>query len=225
MTRARKDRLDTELAEERHHLAESRTPCAGCASTPKLSTTPATRWPATPTPPSSSAGTWPAASPSWPTTDHAALLRPLELADDERHHIGRRHVTDDAGEPMVLDWRAPLSRAFYRASVRDPQGVATRRRFGFVKGVLTSFEDEHLDRGEELGTKSRILTAEIERPRVGDARHRGDHPARAGRAGPGGHHRLDLRAGAPGTGKTAVGLHRAHTCSTCTGSGCGGRAC
>ena len=36
------------------------------------------------------------------------------------HHVGRRHVTDDAGEPMVLDWRAPLSRLFYRASARDP---------------------------------------------------------------------------------------------------------
>jgi DNA helicase IV len=126
------------------------------------------------------------------------------------YHIGRRHVTDDAGEPMVLDWRAPLSRSFYRASVRDPQGVSTRRRFGFVKGELTSFEDEHLDRGEELGTKSRILTAEIERPRVGPMRDivatiqpEQDELVRA-----------DLEdsicvQGAPGTGKTAVGLHRA----------------
>jgi DNA helicase IV len=150
--------------------------------------------------------------------------RVAELADDpdtplffgkldiERtaYHIGRRHVTDDSGEPMVLDWRAPLSQSFYRASVRDPQGVATRRRFGFVKGELTSFEDEHLDRGEELGTKSRILTAEIERPRVGPMRDivatiqpEQDELVRA-----------DLEdsicvQGAPGTGKTAVGLHRA----------------
>ncbi|HEY0533872.1 MAG TPA: AAA family ATPase [Actinoplanes sp.] len=130
--------------------------------------------------------------------------------DDAAYHVGRRHVTDDAGEPMVLDWRAPLSRSFYRASVRDPQGVSTRRRFGFVKGELTSFEDEHLDRGEELGTKSRILTAEIERPRVGPMRDivatiqpEQDELVRA-----------DLEdsicvQGAPGTGKTAVGLHRA----------------
>ena len=111
---------------------------------------------------------------------------------------------------MVLDWRAPLSRSFYRASVRDPQGVAVRRRFGFVKGELTSFEDEHLDRGEELGTKSRILTAEIERPRVGPMRDivatiqpEQDELVRAD---------LDdsiCVQGAPGTGKTAVGLHRA----------------
>ncbi|MEU5941831.1 AAA family ATPase [Micromonospora sp. NPDC047548] len=126
------------------------------------------------------------------------------------YHVGRRHVTDERGEPLVLDWRAPVSRSFYRASARDPQGIAVRRRFGFSGGVLTSFEDEHLDRGEELGTASRILTAEIERPRVGPMRDivatiqpEQDELVRA-----------DLTdsicvQGAPGTGKTAVGLHRA----------------
>jgi DNA helicase IV len=134
----------------------------------------------------------------------------LTFGDGHRYHVGRRHVTDDAGEPMVLDWRAPLSRAFYRASARDPQGVEVRRRFGFQGGALTSFEDEHLDRGEELGTSSRILTAEIERPRVGPMRDivatiqpEQDELVRA---------ELDESIcvqGAPGTGKTAVGLHRA----------------
>ncbi|HEY2793427.1 MAG TPA: AAA family ATPase, partial [Micromonosporaceae bacterium] len=118
------------------------------------------------------------------------------------------------GEPMILDWRAPLSRSFYRASVRDPQGVAVRRRFGwgYATGTaaLTSFEDEHLIAGEEFGTNSKVLTSEIERPRVGPMRDivatiqpEQDELVRA-----------DLDAsvcvqGAPGTGKTAVGLHRA----------------
>jgi DNA helicase IV len=135
-------------------------------------------------------------------------------ADDDhrnqRYHIGRRHVVDDLGEPLVLDWRAPVSRAFYRASARDPQGVAIRRRFGFSTGDLTSFEDEHLDRGEELGTASRILTEEIERPRVGPMRDivatiqpEQDELVRAELADS-----LCVQ-GAPGTGKTAVGLHRA----------------
>ncbi|MFY1673760.1 HelD family protein [Plantactinospora sp. WMMB334] len=133
----------------------------------------------------------------------------LDFADAS-HHIGRRHVTDPRGEPMVLDWRAPISRAFYRASVRDPQGVAVRRRFGFGGGELTSFEDEHLDRGEEYGTRSRILTAEIERPRVGPMRDivatiqpEQDELVRADLAD------SICVQGAPGTGKTAVGLHRA----------------
>ncbi|MDZ5445266.1 AAA family ATPase [Micromonospora sp. 4G57] len=126
------------------------------------------------------------------------------------YHVGRRHVTDEAGEPLVLDWRAPVSRSFYRASARDPQGVAIRRRFGFSSGLLTSFEDEHLDRGEELGTASRILTAEIERPRVGPMRDivatiqpEQDELVRADLAD------SICVQGAPGTGKTAVGLHRA----------------
>jgi DNA helicase IV len=127
-----------------------------------------------------------------------------------RFHIGRRHVTDERGDPLVLDWRAPVSRAFYQASVRDAQGVRIRRRFGFADGELTSFEDEHLDRGEELGTASRILLEEIERPRVGPMRDivatiqpEQDELVRAD---------LDISIcvqGAPGTGKTAVGLHRA----------------
>ncbi|MBV1851992.1 HelD family protein [Catellatospora tritici] len=127
-----------------------------------------------------------------------------------RFHVGRRHVADQLGEPLVLDWRAPVSRAFYQASARDPQGVRTRRRFGFAAGDLTSFEDEHLARGEELGTSSRILIEEIERPRVGPMRDivatiqpEQDELVRAD---------LDVSIcvqGAPGTGKTAVGLHRA----------------
>ena len=134
----------------------------------------------------------------------------LDLDGGERYHIGRRHVTDAAGEPLVLDWRAPVSRAFYRASVLDRQEVRVRRRFGYAGGDLTSFEDEHLDRGEELGTTSRILTQEIERPRVGPMRDivatiQPDQDELV---------RADIDdticvQGAPGTGKTAVGLHRA----------------
>jgi len=128
----------------------------------------------------------------------------------EVHHIGRRHVTDAVGEPLVIDWRAPVSRAFYQASAADPEGVAVRRRFGYAGGELTSFEDEHLDRGEELGTASRILIDEIERPRVGPMRDivatiqpEQDELVRAGLE------RSICVQGAPGTGKTAVGLHRA----------------
>ncbi|MEV4110940.1 ATP-binding domain-containing protein [Nonomuraea sp. NPDC049695] len=125
------------------------------------------------------------------------------------YHIGRRHITGEhGGPPVVIDWRAPVARAFYRASARDPQGVAVRRRFGWSGTTLTSFEDERLEQGEE-GT-SRILAAEIERPRVGPMRDivatiqpEQDDLVRA---------ELDTSIcvqGAPGTGKTAVGLHRA----------------
>src|SRR5215467_890271 len=60
----------------------------------------------------------------------------------ERFHIGRRHVHDPDGRPVVIDWRAPGSRPFYRASQGDPMGLLRRRRFGFSGGELTAFEDE-----------------------------------------------------------------------------------
>jgi DNA helicase IV len=128
----------------------------------------------------------------------------------EIFHVGRRHVRDDAGDPVVIDWRAPIARAFYRATPDDRMGVRLRRRFGFAGGELTSFEDEHLDRGEALGLASDLLREEIERPRVGPMRDivatiqpDQDEFVRAD---------LDTSLciqGAPGTGKTAVGLHRA----------------
>ncbi|MFC4120990.1 HelD family protein [Nonomuraea zeae] len=125
------------------------------------------------------------------------------------YHIGRRHITGEhGGPPVVIDWRAPVSRAFYRASARDPQGVEVRRRFGWSGSTLTGFEDERLGRGEQ--GESKILAAEIERPRVGPMRDivatiqpEQDDLVRA---------ELDTSIcvqGAPGTGKTAVGLHRA----------------
>ena len=129
---------------------------------------------------------------------------------DERFYIGRRHVMDRSGDPVVIDWRADVSRAFYRASRHDPQGLVLRRRYGFDRGELTSYEDEHLSDPDEHDVASRILVEEIERPRIGPMRDivatiqpEQDEVVRAG---------LDRAVcvqGAPGTGKTAVGLHRA----------------
>ena len=132
----------------------------------------------------------------------------------EQLHIGRRHIRDGQLSPVVIDWRAPIARPFYRATPADRMGVTLRRRFGFgsgpTAGQLTSYEDERLDRGQRLGADSRILREEIERPRVGPMRDivatvqpDQDDLVRAD---------LDRSLciqGAPGTGKTAVGLHRA----------------
>ena len=53
---------------------------------------------------------------------------------------------DPDGTPVVLDWRAPVSRPFYRASQSDPMGLTLRRRFGFAGGALTAYEDERFAR-------------------------------------------------------------------------------
>ncbi|GAA2757694.1 HelD family protein [Actinopolymorpha rutila] len=139
-----------------------------------------------------------------------------EAAD--RIHIGRRHVHDEAGAPLVIDWRARVSVPFYRATRTDRQHVHRRRRYGFSDAAdLTAYDDEILD---GTGTASdaidagsteadAFLRAEIERPRTGPMRDivatiqpEQDDLVRA-----------PLQPsicvqGAPGTGKTAIGLHR-----------------
>ena len=125
-------------------------------------------------------------------------------------------MADSHGDPVVIDWRADVSTAFYRASPAEPMGVSLRRRFGIDKGQLTAFEDEQLDGDEgaaaqsESAFRSTILAEEIERPRVGPMRDivatiQPEQDAIV---------RCDVVTtvcvqGAPGTGKTAVGLHRA----------------
>ena len=148
-----------------------------------------------------------------------------ELAETEQDfagadfHIGRRHVHDPDGTPVVLDWRAPVSRPFYRASQSDPMGLTLRRRFGFSGGALTAYEDEQFKPSGETsprsgdstkdGAPSKLLITEIERPRSGPMRDivatiqpEQDDIVRADAA------TTVCVQGAPGTGKTAVGLHR-----------------
>lgn len=129
--------------------------------------------------------------------------------EGQRFYIGRRHVHDAEGDPMVIDWRAPVSQPYYQASRKDPQDVGLRRRFGYTGGELTAYEDEHLSDPGELERTSRLLQAEIERPRVGPMRDivATIQPEQDGIV------RSDLSGtvcvqGGPGTGKTAVGLHR-----------------
>ncbi|MEU2929942.1 UvrD-helicase domain-containing protein [Streptomyces sp. NPDC007251] len=140
---------------------------------------------------------------------HAPGSDKAEGAEGERFYIGRRHVHDAGGDPMVIDWRAPVSQPFYRASKKDPMDVALRRRFGYTGGELTAYEDEHLSDPAEAATASKLLQQEIERPRVGPMRDivatiqpEQDEIVRAGLSG------TVCVQGGPGTGKTAVGLHR-----------------
>ncbi|MFF1699560.1 HelD family protein [Streptomyces sp. NPDC058257] len=179
--------------------------------------------------------------------DFAAEGTEAGQAGDHRgqsYHIGRLRITEHpSAPPLVVDWRAPVSRAFYQAGTRDPQGVSVRRRFGWAPGSkgdsadLTGLEDEPLAApaastapahstapaastapahsttpapNTAPAQSSRILAGEIERPRVGPMRDiaatiqpeqddlvRGELTASV------------CVQGAPGTGKTAVGLHRA----------------
>ena len=140
---------------------------------------------------------------------HAISESLAEGGSGESFYIGRRHVHDALGDPMVIDWRAPVSQPFYRASRTAPLDVERRRRFGYTGGELTAYEDEHLSDPAETDTASALLAAEIEKPRVGPMRDivatiqpEQDEIVRADVGG------TICVQGAPGTGKTAVGLHR-----------------
>ena len=129
-------------------------------------------------------------------------------------HIGRRHIRNEARDPVVVDWRADIARTFYQATRKDPMGLTRRRRFGFQDGRITGLEDELLGAdpggGADRSGLSPLVAAEIERPRSGAMRDivatiqpDQDEIVRLS---------LDTSVcvqGAPGTGKTAVGLHRA----------------
>ncbi len=133
--------------------------------------------------------------------------------DDEQWYVGRRHVEDEAGAPLVVDWRAPVSVPFYRATVHDPLGLDRRRRF-LTEGrdLLDILEEDFSDPDRALlsGGIPDPLLAELERERTGTMRDivatiaaEQDEVIRAPID------RLLVVQGGPGTGKTAVALHRA----------------
>lgn len=126
-------------------------------------------------------------------------------------YVGRRWVEDEDGV-LVVNWQTPAARPFYTATPAEPHGVTLRRRFRLSGRTLTGISDETLDGSlaDAAGSLDDFLLEELEHAR--DARMR-DIVAtiQADQYG------LIARApepplviqGGPGTGKTAVGLHRA----------------
>src|SRR6266849_5634232 len=126
-------------------------------------------------------------------------------------YVGRRWVTDTEQESLVVNWQAPAARPFYTATPQDPHGVTQRRRFRTKGRKLLDISDESLDGsivdGAAVGD---FLLEELER---GRERHMRDIVATIQAD----QYRLITAdptpplviQGGPGTGKTAVGLHRA----------------
>jgi len=131
----------------------------------------------------------------------------------DRWYIGRRHIEDSAHDPVVVDWRAPIAAPFYRATGIDPLGLTHRRRFTLADGDITAYLDEQLDDPEAAHAATGVpdpVLAEIGAARTGEMREivatiqaEQDVVIRSS---------VDqclVVQGGPGTGKTAVGLHRA----------------
>jgi len=126
-------------------------------------------------------------------------------------YIGRRWVHDEEQQQLVINWQAPAARAFYTATPQDPHGVTLRRRFRTDGRKLLDIADEALDGSivdgaavgdfllEELertrDTRMRDIVATIQADQYRLITHDPNTPL--------------VIQGGPGTGKTAVGLHRA----------------
>jgi hypothetical protein len=139
----------------------------------------------------------------------------LDESDGRHLYVGRVAVTAPDQEPFVIDWRAPASAPFYRATAIDPMGVVRRRHFHARGRALVGIDDEVFDTeaseraGLHLVGEAALLAA-LSRARtgrmgdiVGTIQAEQDEAIRAPLPG------ILTVQGGPGTGKTAVALHRA----------------
>ncbi len=140
----------------------------------------------------------------------------LDFAEDDRFYVGRLGVDDAEHTPLVVDWRAPVAEPFYRATAVSPMGVVRRRHLLTKHGrQVVGVDDEVFDAAavNEAGLAvmgEGALFAALERERTGrmgdivaTIQAEQDEAVRADLPG------ALIVSGGPGTGKTAVALHRA----------------
>jgi hypothetical protein len=124
-------------------------------------------------------------------------------------YVGRHAVAEPDGDLLAINWRAPAAEPFYAATVGDPRGVRRRRRLDIEDRTVLGFVDEQLAAGGEEHLTEAIIE-DITRQRVGEMRQiiSTITPEQYGLITRRVEGALVVQGG-PGTGKTAVGLHRA----------------
>ncbi|WP_461035100.1 HelD family protein [Streptomyces mayteni] len=136
----------------------------------------------------------------------------LDMRDGERRHIGRIGILDDTVdyEPLLIDWRAPAARPFYVATAVSTENVRRRRHIRTEGRTVTGVRDEEFDHGAAELTGDSALFDALNAARTGrmadivaTIQAEQDEIIRAHHAG------VLVVQGGPGTGKTAVALHRA----------------
>ncbi|TXS44687.1 HelD family protein [Streptomyces sp. OR43] len=142
----------------------------------------------------------------------------IDLSDGTAHHIGRIGIREDdtAHTPLLIDWRAPVARPFYLATGHTPMGLRRRRHITTEGRDVTELHDELLDVGDRQRTGfedpsgDTVLLAAVNSARTG---RMGDIvrtiQAEQDRIIRAPHRGVLVVEGGPGTGKTAVALHRA----------------
>ncbi|MFG3423089.1 HelD family protein [Micromonospora sp. NPDC048063] len=138
----------------------------------------------------------------------------LDLRDRQVLHVGRLGIRDEDATTLVVDWRAPAAAAFYQATPAEPLGVVRRRMIQSSGERVTRIEDDLLDPaaapadmavvgdGALLATLSKA-TGRGMRDIVATIQREQDEAIRSPGSG------VTIVSGGPGTGKTAVALHRA----------------
>jgi DNA helicase IV len=150
----------------------------------------------------------------------------VDLRDGARRYIGRLGLSDDEQTQLLVDWRAPAARDFYQATAASPGEIVRRRHLATRGRLVTGVEDEALDLDSmDAGQRSSLtgegaLLAAVGAHRTGrmgdivaTIQSEQDRVIRSELAGP-----LVVQGG-PGTGKTAVALHRAAYLLYTTASG------
>ncbi|HEY9369899.1 HelD family protein [Streptomyces sp.] len=142
----------------------------------------------------------------------------LVFRDGADHHIGRLGIREDDEQrtPLVLDWRADVARPFYLATGYEPMGLQRRRHITTQGREVVSLHDEVLDladttrTGHENPDADEVLLAALDAARTGrmhdivqTIQAEQDNIIRSPHRG------VLVVEGGPGTGKTAVALHRA----------------
>jgi DNA helicase IV len=145
--------------------------------------------------------------------DQGLCFGRIDRGEGPGTYIGRIGLLGEApdDEPLLLDWRAPSARPFYTATIAHPDGVVRRRHFHTRGRTITGLHDDVLDldaTAGEQGTDAALLAA-LKAPREGQMRDivatiqaEQDEIIRLGNNG------IVVIEGGPGTGKTAVALHR-----------------
>src|SRR3954469_23643225 len=133
----------------------------------------------------------------------------VDRSDGETLYIGRHAVADPDNRLLSINWRAPAAEPFYAATVQAPRGVRRRRRLDIEDRTVLGFVDEQLATGGEEHLTEAIIE-DITRQRMGEMRQiistiTPEQYALITRRVEG----ALIVQGGPGTGKTAVGLHRA----------------
>lgn len=145
-----------------------------------------------------------------------ACLGRIVGTDGEVLYIGRLGLTGSDGATLLVDWRTPLAAPFFAATLREPAGLVSRRRYRWTRGRITDYWDEVfvddpavLDRHAALDDQSAFIAdlAAVRSPRMRDVL--GTIAADQDEIIRAGSHGALVVDGGPGTGKTVVALHRA----------------